>query len=249
MKWLRSNLFIYILAPSTISLLLMAMFFSGNDTLQSIIVPTMPELDSNSWREFGLLENIQHLYIVLIFIFCLHAIKLKARRIEKTAAAFMAIFALFILLEEIDYGLHYYEWAYGIPSEERIETRNLHNSSKEVLQNIRRTVDIGMALFFLVLPLIADRIHSPMVRYLAPNRWLLGTALCIIALSEVSHSWDDYFLALHDGAQHKLHKNISEFREVSVYYIFLLYFWELVYRKKWSTTQTPLPSRAKEPIS
>lgn len=212
--------------------MLMAMHFSNIPFLANLIVPTMPSLHANSWREFGILENLQHIYLLIMLAICIHASRIKEHRLEKYGALLLALFTTFIFLEEIDYGLHYYEWIFGIDPNEPVTQRNLHNSSAATLKNIRRTVDVVMAILFLIIPLISKNIRNPIFNYLAPNRWLLGTALCIIGLSELAHSWDDHYLRT-NTEPHRLMKNVSEFREITMYYIFLLYYWELAYKRAW----------------
>lgn len=108
------NASIYIIFPTVISTTLMAMHFSNIPFLTNLIVPTMPSLHANSWREFGILENLQHIYLLIMLAICIHASRIKEHRLEKYGALLLALFTTFIFLEEIDYGLHYYEWIFGI---------------------------------------------------------------------------------------------------------------------------------------
>jgi hypothetical protein len=50
---------VYFLIPIGCSAILVAMYFSGNDTLQSVVAPhSFNKMRPDSGREFGLLENI-----------------------------------------------------------------------------------------------------------------------------------------------------------------------------------------------
>jgi hypothetical protein len=62
-------------------------------------------------------------------------------------------------LEEIDYGLHYYDGLAGV-SRERMGTRNLHNIG-QATGGIKAVADAGMAVLFVVIPLAGRRAVPP----------------------------------------------------------------------------------------
>ena len=177
----------FLVIPCSISVLMMALFFSGIAPLRQLIVPVIPELHQESWREFGILENIQHLYLLAMALICLYAIKIKPYAWEKVLILCVALFSTWILLEELDYGLHYYEYLFDVPIAEREVNRNFHNQGNR-LQNMRRAVDVVMALFFLIAPFYWRNTKKPLLSYLLPNRWMAGTAVAMILLSELAHA-------------------------------------------------------------
>ncbi|MEX0876072.1 MAG: hypothetical protein WD114_01315, partial [Phycisphaerales bacterium] len=59
------KVFWYFLLPMGVSGLLLAMYFSGVRVLESVVsAPYLESVHWNSRREFGLLENLQHLILL-----------------------------------------------------------------------------------------------------------------------------------------------------------------------------------------
>lgn len=56
---------------------------------------------------------------------------------------------------------------------------------------------------------------------------MIPTVMLTVLLSWLAHALDDAGLAVIDGVPGNLEKNISEFRELNIYYLFLLYAAEL----------------------
>jgi len=227
--------FVFLLA--SFNIVLMAMYFSGSSFLQNIIVPQMVGLDENSWREFGLLEMLQNLFLIgLIFIF-IYALIVKDNWVDK-GLYFIAISVfVFLFLEEIDYGLHYYEWVTGEVVNDG--PRNWHNQVAEDghqnTRKIKRIADALMIIIFVLLPLInlIKPVNKVLGRYVfVPVIYFVGAAVLALAFSKLAHYFEDAGFAMINGIEGKMHNNISEFRETSIYYIYLLYALQLVGRNK-----------------
>ena len=116
----RRDVFLYALLPLCVSLALIFAYFSGIRILQEVVAPARN-------REFGLLENLQH----LLLLGCVVPAMLLAWRERRPGFriffGLIGIAALFAFVEEIDYGLHYYEAVANVPPAERAVVRNLHN--------------------------------------------------------------------------------------------------------------------------
>ncbi|MEX0876100.1 MAG: hypothetical protein WD114_01460, partial [Phycisphaerales bacterium] len=130
--------------------------------------------------------------------------------------AVVALGAVGLFLEEIDFGLHYYEFVMEIPPEEIAEDRNFHNVGDRT--DVLKAVSTGgMILLFGLAPFALWWVRRPWVRYFVPDRYfilLLGAALIT---RTVAHG-------LHDrGLGVGLEGNLSEFRELIIYYMGLLY--------------------------
>ena len=216
---------------------LMAMYFSGSAFLQNLIVPQMIGLDEGSWREFGLLEMLQNIFLLaLLFIFA-HAIFKKDSWVDKGLYFLAFCIFTFLFLEEIDYGLHYYEWITGDLVQDR--PRNWHNQVAENghqnTRKIKRAADALMIIVFVLLPLLnlIKPVNKALSRYVfVPVTWFLGMAVIALVFSKLAHWFDDGGFAIINGVEGKMHNNISEFRETSIYYIYLLYALQLVGRDK-----------------
>ena len=145
------------------------------------------------------------------------------------------MFSVFILLEEIDYGLHFIEFFEGKSQEElrkaaeaRLEVRNFHNQGN-LLPYITKFVYISFALVIIILPLIASRIKNlnKYINWLLPSRKL---ALSLIAMFFISQ----FTLFVEGNVEYELtslNNNLSEFEEIFIYYIAFLYIFELSKKK------------------
>jgi len=219
MQLQRRDLILYLALPAAVGALLVAMFFSGVGWMQSLVVPVVN-------REYGLLENLQIVLLLAMAWVGWRSARRAERGLDRAGWRALSAFALFVLLEEIDFGLHYYESLARVPSAERATVRNLHNQ-EGVLRWMKLAVDSTLALFFVVLPWAGRRIQQPTVRWLMPSRWLTATLLLSVLVSKVAHYGTDHGWPTNGSIE----SNISEFRELFTYYIFLLYLFDLGLRR------------------
>lgn len=222
----RKKFIIYFVAPLTVSLILIGMYFSGVESLQRIITPHMQNLHPNSAREFGLLENLQNVLLLSMCAMGFMGIRRQKLRLGKAAMAALGVFSAFVLLEEIDYGLHYYEWIMNVPVEELVQERNLHNVGDRTSRS-KQIVDVAMVLFFVVMPFVCAKSRKPLVRYLTPDRFSVLTMVCMVLVRTLAHGLNDRGFGTGGG----IVKNISEFRELITYYVFTLYVFEIAIRR------------------
>lgn len=221
------NLTLFLYLPGGICLALIAMYFSGVDALQRIVSPNLPRMHRGMGREFGLLENLQHILILVIAGMAIWGVKKKEWKWERIGWGLVAAFSIFVFLEEIDYGIHYYEYANEITLLESQKVRNLHNQG-DVTDYMKNVVDIGIILLFVVAPFIGRRSAKPLIRYISPSAWFTVLAVLMVALSELAHGLREAGF----GKGGTINKNLSEFRELIIYYTFMLYVFETVYRKR-----------------
>lgn len=228
----------YFIVPMALSGAMLAMYFSGVRLLETIVVaPYFEAVPVNSRREFGLLENLQHLMILAI---CTIAIRSSLRRkdlIAKAALAFIACGGLVLLLEEIDYGLHLYELFMGTPPEHAAEVRNLHNVGNRtaMLKTVSTTLAVTM---FGIAPFALGKTRDPNVRYFLPDPFMLLVLLVALITRNIAHALDDR------GMGHGLEGNLSEFRELVMYYLGLVYTVHLARRSPEQVAQESLPPDA-----
>ncbi len=166
---MKKPLIIFVAIPLLINLLLIGLYFSGSTTLQQWVAPTIDWLPRNSWREFGLLEMLQNLFLLAVIgILLLTAVR-ASYLLDKLCFVGAAAVFLFLFAEEIDYGIHFYEFVTGEYS--GIEQRNWHNQRTDGEQNVKRfkqLMDVTMALLFIVLPLAKNRIPIAFLQTSAP---------------------------------------------------------------------------------
>ena len=246
-KWLKPV--VYVVVPACVGGLLVWMYFSGNIVLQRIVSPKLPPLPLGSWREFGLLENLQHvLLLVLAGVAAIGALRQQELRL-RMAFAGVVLFTLFVFLEEIDYGTHYLkylasehdfdwfqpatEWPPSLLAEIDMtaEPFNLHNRGDltDILKFVSTTL---LLVLFVALPLARVKLQRPWLPYLAPSAWGMATLLVMLLLSTITHAVAEHQeaavrAALAEGLPAaeigSINQNLSEFRELLLYYLFLVY--------------------------
>ena len=206
--------------------LLVFMYFSGIPWMQSFAAPEIN-------REFGALETLEHLIILALVVVTIRGVYLKTLKWERIAFAVASAASLLLFLEELDYGLHFVEYLSGEKYEEG--PRNLHNY---ILRPYGLDFDKVMApvvycvlgLGFCILPLLilAGKLTHPWARYLTPEPHSMGTIIAMVAVAQVAFFLDK--IDMHSNQALRI--NISEFGELFVHYIFFMYFFELVYKRK-----------------
>ncbi|HYD48175.1 MAG TPA: hypothetical protein VEB21_07505 [Terriglobales bacterium] len=209
--------FRYWILPSLVVATLMAMYFTGIPSLQSIVAPHIN-------RELGVLESIQHLLLLALVVL---NVRTALRQSEVTGRVLWWVFstgALFMLLEELDYGQHYLEYLREVPLEHRSTVRSLHDGANT--QRFKLLSDIMDIAFFILLPLAARRSDDARVRYITPSIYSIGTVAASFVLSRTGHLLDDYGF----GAGGALYSGLAEFREVFTYWLWSQYFHELRHR-------------------
>lgn len=213
---------IYFVVPLGTSLALIAMYFSGIRFFETLVAaPYMDSIHVNSRREFGLLENLQNLLLLAILVAFYH-VKRQEKLLLSVLMAGLVCLTIVVFLEEIDYGLHFYELARGIPPDEarEVSQRNLHNVGDRTSQ-LKRISEITMVLVFVVAPFALMRTQNPTLRYLRPDPYSVLTLVAALIVRSVAHALEDRGLGV------GLEGNISEFRELVTYYLFALYAYQL----------------------
>ncbi|MFH1037410.1 MAG: hypothetical protein V1789_01905 [PVC group bacterium] len=217
------KLLIYLIIPVLLAGIFIGGYFSGNVRIQELIAP-------RTNREYGGLENLQNLFLLAIIALAAYGLSRKRLPFEKALLILVLLGGVFILLEEIDYGRHHYRYLIGDPVNDRGKDTNtdlnIHNRGN-INQVFKQTLDIGMIAFFVLFPLITWKSGNRMVRYLRPDPLCILTMGIMLMASRSAKAFNIMGLGM-DGA---LRSNTAEFREVIVYYIFLVYLCGLIFRR------------------
>jgi hypothetical protein len=217
--------FIYWILPSAITLLCSIVYFLNPFNLAEVIAP-----DFN--REFGLVENIQLALLVIIFCLSIKGFRSRTIKLEKYGFLLLAMATAFIFLEEIDYGLHYIEYFQGktqaeVKYEMEVEKkiRNVHNSG-HLNGKFKFTSYVFIVVFFVVLPLIPKRIskQNRLLNFFTPSQWIITTAISLLITNKIAF----FFYKNYNLYNRSLDRNVTEFEEGMIYYIIMLYVWEMV---------------------
>jgi len=219
---------IIVIIPCAINLLLVGMYFSGIPLLAHIIVPDMPEVAQR--REFGLMENLQNIYLLAMTVMGAWAIRIKPIAWEKAAAVLYTIFAAFVFLEEIDYGLHWIEYLKGVSPGEfvPVEGRNWHNEGERT-SVMKDLVTLSCVLLFVIAPFAFRNSNNQLIRYLLPVKQYALGFLGIVLISRLAHYLSDLGLGA-DGIK----QNIGEFRELGMYYFYMIWSYTLIFKRNFA---------------
>lgn len=251
-KWI-----VYGAIPLCLSLVLQLMYFSGNLVLQRLVCPKLPPLPPDAYREFGLLENLQNLFVLAMVIILLIGALRSVHRVQRFAFLALTVFSTFIFLEEIDYGTHFYAYAQLeevagwfeparsdhfqallAQSDFTASPFNLHNRGDltDVFKGIASAVVLGL---FVLAPFLTGRIRNPWFHYVTPDRFAVITVVVMVVLRLVTHqlgNLDAQWAAMPPsggGTSTRevgaMNNNLSEFRELTTYYLFLVYLAVLVF--------------------
>lgn len=211
--------FLYWGVPLILSFILMICYFQGPDWLQ--------ELAASSYnREFGLVEHIQNVILLCIVYIAFRLLKLSHAKRLRLPYLLIFFAALFVFLEEIDYGYHYINYINDADARQRSINHNIHNLP-DVNNQLRLIFYILIAVFIIILPyLLSFKLPSLLVHFVADIRMQL-TVLAFLVISKMAGVFND----LSHNTNMALDGNISEFEELALYYLFLVYIYDL-YRQK-----------------
>lgn len=247
-QWVARHRFTaYVSVPALLSALMMGLYFSGSVSLQQWVAPTIEGLSPFSWREFGILEMLQNVWLIWIVVVLIRSAVVSDRKDLTALFGLLAAGFLFVLLEEVDYGHHFIEFLGGADASLQQENwnRNLHNRvTSEGVQYgsyMKAVATVTLVSVFLVAPFLLGKSRYGVVRLFTPTRWAAASVLLIALLSRVAHLLDGAGLAQINGVPGNLQHNISEFRELNMYYLFLVYFTEILQRlRQGSRTRSSL---------
>ncbi len=235
---------VYWLAPAAVMLIYIFVYFFDIFGLSYLMAPAFN-------REFGIIENTQALTIVAIGFVCLKGFNYW----EKLVKFFFRIglfTSVFIFLEEIDYGLHYYDWFIGKPTEVIVEeyksgVRNLHNSF-----GLTEVFKKGVYVFLAFICLLAakpkrflnfswfKKFQSVIPNRFRPDSYLALTVLLIPLISQLA-----FFIKRNLEVKSEVLKwNTSEFEETLIYYAIFLYVYQVLKKNSpEGSEQKNLPKR------
>lgn len=257
-----SKVGIYFVAPFVIVLPMAWMYFSGDIVLQRIICPKLPPLPPDSWREFGLLEGAQKLVLLLMLLTTLAAVFRKKDTRERIVWGVLSFFVAFVLLEELDYGVHWYRLAtleehagWFTPAKDwdpalvaKIDTSlpnvNLHNQG--FTDAFKLLGDAALVVFFLLIPWglgwirrVAarfPRLDPDWINYLAADRFAVLGLIAMLILRFIVHESAErgHGIIVLDGLREPgaMESNLSEFRELATYYLFAVYLAGVVFFRR-----------------
>ncbi len=206
-------------------------YFSGVHVLQQLIAPTINKANFSfaQMREFGILEITQNiLLIAIIWVLAKGFMREHKWLVKGLFGAGVAAF-VFLFLEEVDYGLHIYKYFSGELSD--TQSMNWHNKWDDGVERatkLKKANDAVNSLWFFLIPLALGWMKNPKIvanffYKIVPTRWFALGFFIAFLCSKGAHQLDDMGLAIINGQNGNLENTIAEFRETSIYYLYLLY--------------------------
>jgi hypothetical protein len=186
-------------------------YFSGVHILREFMAPMLN-------REFGVVENLQNVLIVWTGVIAITSVKQAKSGLHKAGLITIVAICIFLLLEEIDYGLHYYELLMGVPEAERSTVRNLHNIN-EAHRYIRVPIALAYVAFFSIIPWFRSLRFLGPVKPFIPSIVFVLAPLGLIVPTTIAHALAN----LGSGDTGALLGNYSEFSELYMYYVLFMY--------------------------
>lgn len=215
MKLSSPTHFTYWKFPLIISTILVLMNYSGISVLTTIISPPIN-------REFGLLEHLQLLLIAFSLVYSIKSIKLKEFWLEKLAYVFLSFFFLLLFLEEIDYGIHYYEYFIKGIQEDKSIVRNFHNQGDNNFY-LRQASYAVMVIMFILLPILKSKIKNRFISYFCAHHFLVYSFMVYLFIGQLSRWLPRWGMQVNES----LRGNHQEFEELVLYYIIFLFVYEI----------------------
>jgi len=207
---------VYWILPIVISWVLALMYFSGPLWIQN--------LTAHSYnREFGILENLENILLIGVIIFSFILLKNAGNLTLKIIYLLGLVASAFMLLEEIDYGFHYWNFFKGIRPQDDPVIHNIHNQGKNTIKILMWTGYAIILLFIVVMPHINKKKLPEWLVNFVPSIKLHFTVLSLPFISRFPHILNN----MNFETNMSLYHNLSEFEEFAIYYIFFLFFYEL----------------------
>lgn len=235
----NSNQFIWGL--TAFNILFIGFYFSGIVSLQQLIAPTIP-LDNfryQQMREFGVVEMFQNVLLILICFFLIRDAIRRTDLLERGFFMFGSAAFVFLMLEELDYGLHFLKLFSGQLGD--VTFFSWHNQWSDGLENatrVKRVIDSINALWFVLIPVLftAPRLQNLKKKIaIVPSLWFAAGFILAFIFSRFAHYFDTAGYDIINGHKGNLHGTIAEFRETSLYYLYFLYTLQLI------KTVSPIP--------
>lgn len=222
---LRAHLVFWIL-PAAFCGALILLYFSSWEWASALV-------GGREHREFGLVEMLQNAALVLMLVCVAFGYRRAPNLWGKLGFGAIGCAVLFVLLEETDYGYATPGWWIELltglsqgPEGRTVSTIHhikLSESGDSLRHLFKLVSDTLLGLGFFILPLALHNSRRPLVQYLLPHRLFAASVLMALLMSRFAHYLQN--TTAHEGA---LKGNISEFRELWAYYIFLLYLYFLM---------------------
>ena len=173
-------------------------------------------------RELGVIELLQSVVLVVILFIGISQIRLnfKLNGLPTICWSFFSAIITFVFLEEIDYGLHYYDFLRGNNSYTTSfgnGFRNIHNQGTNN-QAIKAIIIVVQTLFFGILPFLNSSVGKVSFRKIyALFYWTIAFSTPILSLI-ITNTF-----SLEEASELTKSQLFAEMRELAFYLMLLVF--------------------------
>jgi hypothetical protein len=202
-----------------LSLVLIIFYFQGAPWMQELAAPTYN-------REFGLVENAQNVMLLFTAYIAFRLVIKRTRGWIRLGYFLIFGTVVFTFLEEIDYGYHYINYLNNADAAARSINHNIHNTPN-TNNRIRLMFYLLILVFVIILPYFPSRKLPQVVKHFVPTIRLQLTVLAFLVTSQTVGLFNKFSTS----TNMVLHGNLSEFEELCLYYLVMMYVYRL-YREE-----------------
>jgi hypothetical protein len=227
-RWVRSKrLLAFVIVPSSASLLMILMYFSGNSYLQGLVSPAIYGVDHQVWTKLGVLELSQVLLLLCVLFFGLRCLLATKQVAVGILVLVIMLIVVFVLLQETGFGAHYVEYMNKPMAPARYTTSerpvaDMQSQSEQVATMINASGAAVLLLLFLVLPVFSSS-RGRFLRMVIPGPSFSLGALAALLMYWIAWKLESNGHGIIEGYRGALSYDLFEFLQFSVFYLLLLY--------------------------
>jgi len=186
-------------------------------------------------REFGVIENTQLLIIGSMFLVSFKSYRISKMKLDKIIFLVIVLVSIFMFLEEMDYGVHIYDYLSGMSHADLVikyynePITNVHNQGK-LTHYFKLSTYVGFVLLLVIIPAIKSRVQlsNRYLGFIVSSKYFIYSLIAMALLNRLALYMDK---TVEHSSITSLNSNVSEFEEVFIYYIMLVYLLELKRKK------------------
>ena len=229
-KWVRSHpIQAYLIIPGVMGLVAIAMYFAGSTTLQYFLAGNPLDPHPGLARDLGAINLMQDLFLLTTLFFGIRSVVAARGAGARVITVLLLALLVLSLTAEVDYGKALMRLVTGHVSLTPREAWELNwqkrggATPEQVDQMLLLGVQLVVLGLFVALPLLLRASRNRTVRMFAPVGWAAVTALMAGLLWHLAVILNGEGQAILNGEAGNLEHHLSEFLELNLYYLLLLY--------------------------
>lgn len=229
-RWIRGHYFqSHVLIPAVFTLLLIGMYFSGSVMLQSFVAGSPLDPDPDMSRELHALGLLQVVFLLCAAFFSLRSLVAARGFGLRFFSLLVVVLVVSTLAGETDYGRHLGALFSGqaelTPREAWEQSWRARGgaTTEKIDGALLLGIQLGVLALFALLPPLINGSRNPNLALISPTWWASICAVLAIVLWRLAAGLNGAGHAVLDGEAGNLDRYISEFLELDLYYLAMLY--------------------------